>query len=66
MPRFAVSTPQSNYDAIIERGVIARAGEFVTMANIENFPQALVGIEAHAILIGNGDENEIKKFFQTR
>jgi 3-dehydroquinate synthase len=29
MPRFAVSTPQRNYDAIIERGLIARAGEFV-------------------------------------
>jgi hypothetical protein len=48
------------------REFIAGAEKFVTMANIENFPEAIVRIEAHAILIGNGNENEIEKFFQTR
>jgi hypothetical protein len=44
---------------------IARAGEFVLMPNIEDFRQAFVGIETHAILIGNGNENEIEQLFQS-
>jgi 3-dehydroquinate synthase len=29
MPSFAVSTPQRDYEAIVERGVLARIGEFI-------------------------------------
>ena len=44
----------------------SRTDEFVTMTDLQNFPKALVGIETHTILIGDGDQNEIEKFFQTR
>ena len=42
----------------------ACAGEFVWMANLEYFRQALVGIEAHTIPIGNGDEHEVEKLLE--
>jgi hypothetical protein len=45
---------------------IARTGEFVGVANIENFPQALLGIKAHTVAVGNGNEHEIQQFFQSR
>jgi hypothetical protein len=45
---------------------IARAGEFVGVANIENFPKALFGIKAHTVAVGNGDKHEIQQFFQSR
>jgi hypothetical protein len=52
-------------DQISRYEFIAGAGEFVTMTNLENFPEARVGIEAHTIAIGNGNENKIEEFFQT-
>ena len=29
MPSFAVTTPQRSYEAIVERGILARIGEFI-------------------------------------
>ena len=29
MPSFAITTPQRNYEAIVERGILARIGEFI-------------------------------------
>ena len=43
---------------------IAGASEFMRMANLEYFRQALVGIEADAVPIGNGDEHEVEKLLQ--
>jgi hypothetical protein len=37
----------------------------VPVMNIEKFPQTFIGIKAHAIPIGNSNEHEIEKFFQT-
>ncbi len=44
---------------------IASACEFMRMANIKYFRQALVGIEADTIPVGDGDEHKVEKFFQT-
>jgi len=55
--------PVLECDQIPRNELIASAGEFVSMTNLENFSQAFVGIEAHAFAIGNGDENEILEFF---
>jgi hypothetical protein len=55
--------PVLECDQIPRNEFIAAAGEFVSMANLKNFSQAFVGIEAHAFAIGNGDENEILEFF---
>jgi hypothetical protein len=43
----------------------AGAREFMRMADLEHLRQALVGIEADAVLVGNGDEHKVKKLFQT-
>jgi hypothetical protein len=43
---------------------IACAGEFVRVANLEDFRQALIGIEAHTIPVGNGDEHKIEKLLE--
>jgi len=43
---------------------IAGASEFVGMANLEYFRQTLVGIEADAVPIGNGDEHKVEKLLQ--
>ena len=43
----------------------AGAGEFVRMADLEHFRQALVGIEADTVAIGNGDEHEIEKLLES-
>ena len=59
---------QNLIDLLLERDqipcneFIAGACELVRKANLENFGQAFVGIKTHAIAIGNGNENEIKKF----
>jgi hypothetical protein len=45
---------------------LARAGEFVRMANVEDFRQAIVGIETHTLPVGNGDKNEIEQLLQSR
>jgi hypothetical protein len=45
--------------------LMARAGEFVRMTNIEEFRQALIGIETDTVPIGNRDENEIEQFLQS-
>ena len=29
MPSFAITTPQRNYEAIVERGILSRIGEFI-------------------------------------
>lgn len=33
MPSFAISTPQRNYDAIVERGILSRMGEFIPVGS---------------------------------
>lgn len=43
----------------------AGAVEFVTMADLEHFPQSLVRIEADALRIGNSNEHKIKKLLDT-
>jgi hypothetical protein len=56
--------PLLKSDQISRHEFIACAGEFVPVTNVEQFPQTLVGIEAHAIAIGDGNEHEIQKFFR--
>jgi len=36
----------------------------VGIADLEQFCQTLVGIKAHAVPIGDGNEHEIQKLFQ--
>ena len=40
---------------------ITGAGQFVLVMNLEEFPQTFVGIETHAILIGNSDQHQVEK-----
>lgn len=42
----------------------AGAVEFVGKADIEKFPEPLVGIKAHPVPIGNRDQHEVEEFFQ--
>jgi hypothetical protein len=36
----------------------------VPVTNLEQFPQTLIGIKAHAIPIGNSDQYHVEKLFQ--
>jgi hypothetical protein len=45
---------------------IAGTREFVRVANLENFPEALIGIKAHAVVVGNSNEQEVEELFQAR
>lgn len=47
MPSFRVETPQRNYDAIVERGVIARAAEFLPAKTGKVFVVSTQDVWAH-------------------
>ena len=51
-------------DQIAVHEFIAGAGKFVAMTDLEEFPQALVGIKAHTIPIRNSDKYQVEELFQ--
>jgi len=51
-------------DQISRHEFITGTSEFVPVTNLEQFPQTLIGIKAHAIPIGNSDQYHVEKLFQ--